>query len=177
MEAKILLWIQEHLRAAWLTPIVKGITYLGEVGWFFILLTLVLLCVKKTRKLGWQAGAALLINLLFCNLTLKPLIHRIRPYEVIEGLTILIGAQSDFSFPSGHASAAFAFATVMLLRAPKRYSVPTAILAVLICFSRLYVGVHYPTDVLFGAAIGALAAWIAVFVVERMYKTCKKEET
>ena len=173
MEATILLWIQENLRADWLTPVVKGITYLGEAGWFWIALTILLLCLPKTRKIGLCMAVALIFDLLSVNLFIKNLFMRTRPYEMIDGLTRLVGEQSDFSFPSGHTAASFAASVVLLLRAPKKLSVPMFILAILISLSRLYVGVHYPTDILGGALIGSLCAFAAVFVVGRSLKRIK----
>lgn len=171
MEAVFLLWIQENIRTEWLTPIVKGITYLGEAGWFWIALTALLLCLPKTRKIGVCMALALIFDLISVNLIFKNLFMRTRPYEVIDGLTRLVGEQSDFSFPSGHTAASFAASTVLLLRAPKKLSVPMFVIAILISLSRLYVGVHYPTDILGGAIIGALCALGAVITVEKIIKS------
>ena len=147
MEANVLLWVQENLRSDTLTPIVKFITTLGNAGILWIILSALFLCFKKTRKTGLMTSLSLILDLLSVNVLIKNLAARTRPYEVIEGLTSLIGPQSDFSFPSGHTAASFAFATVILLTAPKKYSVPTLILATLIALSRIYLGVHYPTDI------------------------------
>ena len=170
MEAQILLWIQENLRADWLTPIVKGITFLGNTGWIWIACTLLLLCMPKTRRTGLCTALSLILDLLFVNVLAKNLFARTRPYEVIEGLTNIIEKQSDFSFPSGHTAASFAFATAFCLCMPKRYSVPVWILALLISLSRLYVGVHYPTDILGGAVIGAFCGLLAVWIVRKIKK-------
>ena len=94
-------------------------------------------------------------------------IARIRPYEVVEGLKLLIEPQSDFSFPSGHTCASIGAALAMYPFLERKWGIPLVILAVLISLSRLYVGVHYPTDVLGGAVVGVLAAWGAVRIVKR----------
>lgn len=156
IDGKILLWIQEHLRAEWLNPIVKGITYLGEMGGMWALLCLALLIIPKTRRLGIVCSCSLALTFLIDNVLLKNLIARTRPYEVVEHLQRIVGKQSDFSFPSGHSGASFAVATVLLKETPKRYGVPAIILAALISLSRLYVGVHYPTDVAVGILMGTL---------------------
>lgn len=174
MEANILLWIQENLRADWLDPIIIGITYLGNAGIFWIALSVLLLCFKNYRKLGLTCGASLILDLLSVNVFIKKAVARVRPYEVIEGLTKIIGEQSDYSFPSGHTAASFAVATVLLMRAPKKLSVPMFILACLISLSRLYVGVHYPTDITGGAVIGALCGIAAVYLVDFIRKKIKK---
>lgn len=165
MEANILLWVQENLRFDWLTPIVKFITTLGNAGILWIILSALFLILPKTRKVGIMTSLSLILDLLSVNILIKRIVARTRPYEVIEGLTSLIGPQSDFSFPSGHTAASFAFATVILLTMPKKFSIPTLILAFLIALSRIYLGVHYPTDILGGIVIGVLCGIIAVSTV------------
>ena len=169
IDGEVLLWIQKNLRGA-ADPIFKAITYLNEKGALVILLCIALLLIPKTRKLGVLCTSALLVTFLLDNLILKNLIARTRPYEVVEGLTRLVGKQSDYSFPSGHTCTAFAVMTMILMECPKKIGVPAIILAVLIGFSRLYVGVHYPTDVLAGALTGILYAWI----VRRIYLSLEK---
>lgn len=176
LDGGILLWIQEYLRNPVLTPILKVITTLGNGGAIWILLTLLILMMPKTRKAGCMMMAALLGTLLINNILLKNLIARTRPYEVIEGLTYLVRRPSEFSFPSGHAGSSFAAACVMLRRLPKRYGIPAFVLAVLIALSRLYVGVHYPSDVLFGMISGILISYAAEAIVERIWKR-KKERS
>ena len=176
MEANILLWIQENLRADWLTPIVKFITYLGNGGIFWIALTLLLLILPKYRKVGAMSATALIFDLLSVNVLVKNLVARPRPYTQIEGLINIIGEQSDFSFPSGHTAASFATVTVLLLCAPKKLSIPMTVLAVLISLSRLYVGVHYPTDVLGGVVIGVVCGVAAVYFVKWICKKIEKKK-
>lgn len=86
---------------------------------------------------------------------LKNLIRRVRPYEVISGLTALIEKQHDFSFPSGHTASSFAVAIILYQELPKKYGCIAIVLAILIAFSRLYLGVHYPSDVIAGAISGS----------------------
>lgn len=105
-----------------------------------------------------MCAASLVGSVVVNNLFLKNVVARTRPYEVVEGLTRLIEKQSDYSFPSGHTAASFAAAVILFLQLPKKYGIPALILAVLISFSRLYLGVHYPTDVLAGAVSGTLIA-------------------
>ncbi|MGN0343010.1 MAG: phosphatase PAP2 family protein [Roseburia sp.] len=165
VDGQILLWIQENLRCAFLTPIMKFITHLGDAGIFWIVLTIGLLIFKKTRKVGLMSALALLGALLIDNIILKNLVARVRPYEVVDGLNRIIDAQIDFSFPSGHTGSSFASGVVCFKELPKQYGIPLLVLAFLIAFSRLYVGVHYPTDVLAGMVIGTIVALLACKVV------------
>lgn len=174
-DGQALLFIQEHIRQVWMDGFWKTITYLGDAGWFWIMLGIVLLIPKKTRKAGIAALAALAIGALITNVALKNIIARIRPYEVVEGLKLLIEPQSDFSFPSGHTCASIGAALAMYPFLERKWGIPLVILAVLISLSRLYVGVHYPTDVLGGAVVGAFAAWGAVRIVKRREMKGRRE--
>lgn len=107
---------------------------------------------------------ALAFSYLIDNLLLKNLIARTRPYEVIAGLHTLIGAQRDYSFPSGHTGSSFAAAVVLFCRLPKRLSSFLLLLAFLIGFSRLYVGGHYPSDIIVGAISGTLIALVLLWI-------------
>ncbi len=161
IDASILLWIQENLRTDFWTPFWKAVTALGNGGWFWVVLAISLLCFKSTRKAGLMSLLSMGLGALITNLILKPGIARIRPYEVVDGLTRLIGKPSDYSFPSGHTCAAFACALILWRVLPGRKGLPALILAVLVAFSRLYLGVHYPSDVLGGF----LVAWFSSTVV------------
>ena len=154
MEADILLWIQNNIRNEVLTPIFKFITTLGNAGVIWIVLSVGLLIPKKTRYVGVLALVSLLFSALIDNVILKNVVARTRPYDLIEGLTSLVGAQKDYSFPSGHTGSAFATAVVMFRGLPKKFGIPILVFACLMGLSRLYVGVHYPSDVLGGVLIG-----------------------
>lgn len=161
MDVAILLWIQENLRAEIFTPFWKIVTALGNGGWFWIVLGLGFLCFKRTRKTGITLLIALVIGALITNVALKNLVARVRPYDYTEAIRSLLPPQSDFSFPSGHTCASFAAAFVCLKRLPRAWGVAAMGLAGLIAFSRLYLGVHFPTDILGGLVIGLAAGWLA----------------
>lgn len=162
LDGNILLFIQDYIRQDWMDGFWTTITKLGNAGWFWIALSIILLCFKKTRKIGCVSLLALVIGELVTNVVLKNLVARLRPYEVIDGLRLIIKPQSDFSFPSGHSCASFASATVIYKMMPRKYGICAVVLAVLIALSRVYVGVHYPSDVLAGGLIGIFSGWAAV---------------
>lgn len=159
----ILDWIQANLKSDLLDTVMPIITLFGDGGIFWIAIAVLLLCIPKTRKIGLGMGFALLMGLVVCNITLKPLVGRIRPYDLQEqlGVTIplLTDRMHDYSFPSGHTIASFE-ASVVLLKNNKWMGIPAVILAVLIAFSRLYLYVHYPTDVIFSLFAGILFAFL-----------------
>ncbi len=157
-DASILLWIQEYVRCDALTPAMTFITHLGDGGAVWIILAAVCLLFGRTRTAGALAAVSMACNFLVNNVFLKNFVARTRPYEAVEGLSRIIEAQRDFSFPSGHSGSSFAAATVIFLMCPRRYGISALVLASAIALSRLYVGVHYPTDVLAGGLIGAAAA-------------------
>ena len=167
IESAILLWIQNNLRCDFLTPVMRVITTLGNGGAFWIVLTLLLLIFKRTRRMGVYCAASMLLTLLVVNLCIKPLAARTRPYELIQGLEILVSRPRDYSFPSGHSANSLSCAWTLFRLAPKKYGVPALVLAVLIALSRLYVGVHFPTDVLAGAAIGVLLSELTLRALRR----------
>ena len=168
-EGEILLWIQDHLRMGWLTPIIKTITYLGEAGWFWILTCIALIVWKKYRTVGVVSLISLAFSFITNTIIIKHIFNRTRPYEVVEGLTRLVGKQPDSSFPSGHTTAAVSVSMVLLLLMPRKFSIPAAVLAVLIMFSRLYVGVHYPTDVLTALVLTVIYSVIIVAIYKKKF--------
>ena len=169
----VLDWIQAHLQCAFLDTLMPIITLFGEDGIFWIACAVLLMLSKKYRKAGFSMGAALLIGLIICNMTLKPLVGRIRPYDFQAdlGITIklLVDGLHDYSFPSGHTIASFEAATVLMIH-NKKMGIPAMILAVLIAFSRLYLYVHYPTDVLVSVVLGIAIAFLASWLVQKGYQ-------
>lgn len=177
IDLSILEFIQKNIRCDFLDAIVPPITHLAEKGIFWIAVALILICFKKTRKTGFMVGAALLIGLALGNGVLKNVVGRIRPYDLDGSLLteadLLVSGLSDFSFPSGHTLASFEAATVLLIR-DKRMGIPALVLAILIALTRLYLYVHYPTDVIAGVIFGIAFAVLGVFVVNKIYKALSR---
>ncbi len=172
-DMSLLNFIYDNIRCAFLDFLMPIVTLFGESGIFFICIALILMAFKKTRKTGFCLAISLIIGLLVCNVTLKPLVARPRPYTVRTDVIMLVEALNDYSFPSGHTVAAFEAATVFLMR-KRIVGIVFSVLAILIAFSRLYLYVHYPTDVICGMIIGILSGVLSVKLVDFIYKKCNK---
>ncbi len=178
-DASILIYIQEHIRSGFLDPIMKLITHTNDSGILFIGLCLILLLVRRSRVVGVISSLSLALEFSVGNLILKNLIARTRPYDAVAGLVNIIENQTDYSFPSGHTGSAFAVTGVFLavaifglpafneskgfLRAKPRKgwkaaAIVLTVYSLLLGFSRLYVGVHYPTDVMAGMLLGLICS-------------------
>lgn len=169
-ELQILDFIREHLSCKFLDTVLPYITRLADGGVFWIALAVILLFFKRTRKAGLMMGMSLVMGLLVGNCILKPLVARTRPYVENPNVTLLISALSDYSFPSGHTLASFEGAGVLMLTHRKSLGIPALVLAVIIALSRLYLYVHYPTDVLAGALLGIIFAYASYRIVSFLFK-------
>lgn len=154
----ILDWIQQAMRGDVMDQIMAFLSWLGEAGMVWILIALVLLCRKKTRKWGIVMAVTLLAGLLLGEWGLKNVVQRVRPCNV-PGMDVMLAVPppSSFSFPSGHTMSSFEAATI-LWAMDHRWGTAAYGLAAAIAFSRMYLYVHYPTDVLAGALFGVLLA-------------------
>ena len=190
LDGNLLIGIQHTLNADWLTPIMKIITLFGEDGIFWILVCLVLILFRRTRRLGIICSLSLLLTFITCNLILKPAVDRRRPWVTFQMVNALLPPPGDASFPSGHSANSMGpawalFIATMPVRTASgrsydevrclgwkgegaspqmmhRLGIAAVILALLIGVSRLYL--HYPTDVVCGLLLGMIAA-TAVYVV------------
>ena len=169
----ILDWIAANLRCSFLDFVMPLITLLGDAGIFWIAVSAILLLVPKHRKTGLSMGISLLIGLVVCNMILKPWVGRIRPYDyqfIHFGKTIelLVATPHDFSFPSGHTIASFEAAVALTVH-NRKLGIPAMILAVLIAFSRMYLYVHYPTDVLASVVLGTAIAFLGCLIAKKLF--------
>ena len=175
----ILDWIQANLQSPLMDTIWPIVTVFGDAGIFWMAWATLLLFIPKYRRTGLGMWFALAMGLLICNITLKPLVGRIRPYDfqinelgktwtdLLAGGELLVELPHDFSFPSGHTIASFEAATVLLLNSPAM-GIPAMILAIAIAFSRMYLYVHYPTDVIFSVFAGILFAVIGNLIAKKI---------
>ena len=189
IDAAIYTWVDSIMNPT-LNAIMTFITHLGDTpGIIWFVLGICLLIPKKTRKLGVLVFAGLALSSVINNLILKELIGRPRPYVLWDenpevwlraGYTYewpeLIKKSSSPSFPSGHTStsigAAFAMFLACCKKGEKKYlsvGIPALIISFLIGFSRIYVHVHYPTDVIVGAVVGLIGGLIAYLLIEKLF--------
>lgn len=169
----LLFYIQENLRTPLLDKVMPLITKLGDGGALWIILMIIFLISKKYRKIG----VMIFLGLGFCfitgNLILKPLIARTRPFDLLGYSQLFIQAPKDFSFPSGHTMASFASA-VVLWKNNRTMGTAALIIAILIGFSRLYLFVHFPSDVVAGIVLGSLWGILAVKSYSKLVKNFGK---
>lgn len=173
LDFQILDWIQEHLACAALDRVMPWLTRLGDHGILWIATALFFLLWRPKRRCGVALTAGLLGSLLIGNVIVKNLAARPRPCWIRPDIALLIASPTDYSFPSGHTLASFIAATILLYY-DKRFGIPALILAVIIAFSRLYLYVHFPSDVLGGVLLGIAIGIGAIFLNERVLQKIKK---
>ncbi len=171
IDFSILNFIQKYIKCDFLDFLFPIITHLGDMGFVWILTSVILLFFRNHRKTGITMIIGLILGLIIGNIILKNLFGRLRPFEVAEGVNLLIKAPTDASFPSGHTLASFISATI-LFKNYKKAGICFWFLAILIAFSRLYLYVHFPTDVLFGGVLGVIIANLSLFFYKKFQKSC-----
>lgn len=175
MELAILDWIQAHLRCGFLDAVLPAVSWTCNHGEIWIALAAVLLLIRRQRRYGLAVACGLILDLVSCNLLLKPLVGRIRPFAVNTAVELLVTPPLDASFPSGHTAASFA-AVFALKTAGSPLWKPALAVALVIAFSRLYLYVHWPSDVLGGALLGAAVGWAGAKIVEKAGRITAKRK-
>ena len=169
IDFSILDFIQNHLRNGVLDWLMTRISMLGNAGVIWIVISIVLLSIKKYRKCGITLVIGLLLGLLIGNIILKPLVARPRPCWINSDIALLIASPKDFSFPSGHTLSSF-IAAIILLKEDKKFGYVAMILAILIAFSRMYLYVHFPSDILAGVVLAILIGFAAIRISRKFIK-------
>lgn len=146
------------------------ISSLGNAGLIWISMAVILMLQKKYRRVGIMCLIALLLGTITGEVILKHAIGRARPFMTLPDIKLLIEMPTTYSFPSGHTTSSFAAAAV-LSRSFKRYRIPLFALAGLIAFSRMYLLVHYPSDIFAGIILGLICARIAMEIGKKYLKT------
>lgn len=176
-EFQLLDWIQTFRN-----PILDGffshITHLGGMGGIvWIVWAVVLLCIPKTRKAGVILSFALLADLILCNGLLKPLFSRVRPYDVNSTVQLIAAKQKDFSFPSGHTAVCFTGVTALYLAKRTKMGHVALGIAVIVAISRMYLYMHYPTDVFGGIIVGVIAGFTGYAITIGMLRVKEKRKS
>lgn len=164
-----LLYAIQTLHAPWLDRLMVFVTNLANHGEFWIAVGLLLLCFAKTRIMGATVLISIALGYVTGNLVLKPLIARSRPCWLNPEVALLTPPLRDYSFPSGHTMVSFEGA-VSIARYHRRWGWAALALAVLIGCSRLYLFVHFPTDVLAGMILGAIHALVGERLAEHVFR-------
>lgn len=160
LDRNILDFIQRNMRNSFVDSIMPFITALGDAGIVWIILCIILLITKKYRKAGIVCALSLIITAILGEGIIKNIIQRARPFMSDENLVLLIAKPKTFSFPSGHTASSFA-AAAALAGYIKPYGKLFFIPAALIAFSRLYLYVHFPSDVIAGIILGIVGFKLA----------------
>lgn len=175
----IILLINEIRGGFFADSIMKFISFLGNGGWFYILIGLIMvLFIKKNNNIG-KWGIVLLLSLaisaIIVNIGIKPYVARLRPFDRLM-LDIIINKPLDYSFPSGHTTAAFV-AAVVFLYMNRKIGLFMIVFAILMGISRMYLLVHFPSDVICGAIIGSVTSIIVCEIFKRKYNINKIVKT
>jgi undecaprenyl-diphosphatase len=166
--------IHYGLQNDFLNVIMPLITRLGDAGFVWIIISIILMCTKRYRKVGIISLVAIFISTILTEGVIKHLVERVRPIIAYPIDNPLIKLPTSFSFPSGHTASSIAVAYVLSTYI-KRYKFYFISLAVLIAFSRIYLYVHYFSDVLGGVVVGLISGIIAVYIVRKINE--KKENS
>ncbi len=169
-EFVILDFIQKYLKSDIMDQIMIFITRLGDGGMIWIVLTAVLLLIPKMRKVGIVLAVSLIFDLILCNFLVKPFFARTRPYDINTAIQLLIGRQVDYSFPSGHTAAGITCVSGLYLTKQRLLWKMALCLAILIAFSRMYLYVHFPTDIVGGIILGAVCGILGYYTVNVLSK-------
>lgn len=165
----ILYWIQEHIKCPFLDFLMPEITLIGNIGAVWVIAAVILFVQKKHRKTGILLLIGLFAGLLVGNVILKNAVARPRPCWIDSSVKLLISIPKDYSFPSGHTLSSVIAATILSAKSRKfmAVSIPTALL---ISFSRLYLFVHFPSDVIFSVLLGVIIGLSVIFVDKKFFK-------
>lgn len=177
IDKTILYWIQDTLKCAFCDKFFVIATYFGEKGIFWLALAILLIAIPKTRKIGITALAAIAVTFVLSQLVIKNIVGRVRPFEYFgyDLALMLIDIPHDSSFPSSHTAVSITAGLAILLH-DRKIGIPAMIIAVLVAFSRMYLFVHYPSDVLVGAVLGTIIAIIAFFTVDKILKNIESKK-
>lgn len=169
-EFALLDFIQKNMHSGIGDMLMIFFSRIGDAGMVWIILAVVFMLSRRTRRVGSAMLVALAVEVLLCNVLIKPLVARIRPCDINTLIILPVKRPQDFSFPSGHTAAAFASVSAMYFSRCKWWPA-AAVLAALIAFSRLYLYLHFPSDILAGILLGILTGWLGSFLFDILAKS------
>jgi undecaprenyl-diphosphatase len=172
MDHWILDFIQLHLRSGILDRVMVFVTTLGNMAGIWVLWAVILLMFKETRRCGVMMLFTLLAGAVLGNLIIKPLVMRARPFELFGTGDLFHIRVTGYSFPSGHTLSSFSMVP-LLWREERKMGIFALILAAAIAFSRIYLYVHYPSDIFGGMVLGLSVAMFTIWLFEN-YRICQK---
>ncbi len=165
LDKKLVLDIVQSSSDGVITLVMKALTFMGNDGLVWIMLSLILFILKK-KRIGFEVLMALSFSYTLTEI-LKYMVERPRPFHVLSNIRLLIEPPSGTSFPSGHTATSFAVAMIICIHMPKKYGVLALITACFMGFSRVYFGVHYPSDVLMGSVLGIASGLFIDYITNR----------
>lgn len=169
LDKEIMFFISENFKSDFCDKIMPIITSIGNKGFVWIVISIILFFQEKTRKYSYMMITSLLGSLIIGNIILKLTIRRPRPFDVFNYIELLIKKPLDFSFPSGHTMTAFA-CSFIIYSFNKKLGFISFVLALLIAYSRVYLFVHFPSDIIAGAIIGIIIAYLSKKFIQYFYK-------
>lgn len=166
----------QKIRTPFGDKLMCAVTWLGNAGAVWIFLAIMLVILPKKRRSGIILITALVIDVILCNGILKNVFQRIRPCEINPDIQLLVTRPTDFSFPSGHTAASFAAVMSLYLAGEKKMWRPALALAILIAFSRMYLYVHYLTDIIGGILTGIFAGYVGYWIYKQKFRWIVREQ-
>ncbi|EOR27542.1 MULTISPECIES: phosphatase PAP2 family protein [Clostridium] len=167
IDLRILEIIRTYFSSSFMDSIMVLITKLGDRGLIWIIISVILLVSKKYKRIGITMIVALLLTSIIGEGIIKNIIQRPRVFNSINDIELIIKAPSSYSFPSGHTASSFAAAMVLGYYI-KEYKYLFYFLAFLVAFSRLYLWVHYPSDIVGGMIFGIICGYIAIKIINNI---------
>lgn len=167
IDFSILYWIQDNLRNSFMDFVMPLFSNLQDGGLIWISIAVVMLFFKRTRYCGIAVLLAMGIDTLITEYGIKNVVCRVRPCNLVDDVNMLVEKPTSYSFPSNHSASAFAGAVAVMLTIKKKaWTIPAFVFSGIIAFSRMYVFVHFPSDVLVGILLGSTISVLVCFLMK-----------
>lgn len=167
IDFSILYWIQENLRCAFLDVLMPFFSFIQEGGGVWIAIAVAFMFSKKTRYFGFAILIAMAVDTLITEYGIKLLFARVRPCNLVRDVNMIVDKPQSYSFPSNHTASAFAGATALFVTSKKKWAVWGFVLSGIIAFSRLYLFVHFPSDVIVGMIVGSIIGVVVCVIMDK----------